>query len=71
MTWFSKFKPNAVVQRKLKQDGTVPVYSFKGIVCGSYKNPADKSSGGGAVVMSLAEYGCVQVFPDYMLEVVD
>ena len=64
--WHSKFKFGDRVQRKNKPDGTPPVYRFLGEVCGSYRNPMTGECG--ANVMSYAERGCIQLFPDYMLE---
>ena len=66
--WFSKFEAGAEVQRKSRADGTPPPYRFSGEVCGSYINP--KTGECGANVMSYAEEGCIQIFPDYMLELV-
>jgi len=68
MTWHSQFEHGAVVHRKNRANGTAPPYRFKGGVCGSYYNPVTGESG--ACVHSYAEPGCIQIFPDYMLELV-
>ena len=64
--WPSQFALGSAVQRKPRKDGTPPPYRFLGTVCGAYRNPVTGEPG--AVVSSFAETGCIQVFPDYMLE---
>lgn len=54
-----------IVQRKDRNVGPPP-YRFKGPVCGHYINPVTGECG--VVVMSTAEMGCCQIFPNYMVE---
>lgn len=67
--WLSVFPPDAAVQRRDHRDGTPPAYRFRGIVVGSYRNPVTGQPG--AVVSLDHDPGCVQIFPDYMLEARD
>ena len=64
--WPSQFALGSAVQRKSRKDGTPPPYRFAGAVCGACRNPVTGEPS--AVVSSFAEPGCIQVFPDYMLE---
>jgi len=54
------------VQRRPTPSGKEPAYLFKGTVCGSYANPVTGDFG--RAVSLDQDPGCIQIFPDYMLE---
>lgn len=62
----STFPLGDKVQRRDHRDGSPPAYRFRGTVVGSYSNPVTGQPG--AVVSLDHDPGCVQIFPDYMLE---
>lgn len=65
----STFPFGAAVQLRDHRDGSPPACRFRGTVVGSYRSPVTGEPG--AVVSLEHDPGCVQVFPDYMLEARD
>ena len=57
-----------IVQRKDGKRGPPP-YRFKGTVCGEYDNPVTGQHG--YAICSFAESGCIQIFPEEQLEIVN
>ncbi len=64
--WPSAFAPGDIVRQRDDADGVPPPDRFKGVVCGSYRNPMTAEPG--VTVASEVDPGCLRMFPDNALD---
>lgn len=60
----AKFQFGDLVQRCNMKSGKQPAYRFPGTICGWYVSKGVV----GYAVSNIMESGCIQIFPEYMLE---